>query len=55
MKYYEGDVYFMYIPLRNIANKLELAYDYPTVIQDNGNTYTMKIKSEEIKKNECTC
>ena len=27
----------MYIPLRNIANKLELAYDYPTVIQDNGN------------------
>ncbi|SOV75133.1 cysteine repeat modular protein 2, putative [Plasmodium sp. gorilla clade G3] len=50
MKYYEGDVYFMYIPLRSIANKLELAYDYPTVIQDDGNTYTIKIKSEEIKK-----
>ncbi|CRH03025.1 cysteine repeat modular protein 2, putative [Plasmodium relictum] len=50
VKYHEGEVQFMYSPLRNIANKLEFKYNYPAVIQDNNKVYTLKIKSHEIKK-----
>ncbi|CRG93111.1 cysteine repeat modular protein 2, putative [Plasmodium gallinaceum] len=50
VKYYEGDIQFMYGPLRNITNKLELKYNYPEVIQDDNKVYTLQIKSDEIKK-----
>ncbi|SBT75518.1 cysteine repeat modular protein 2, putative [Plasmodium ovale] len=50
VKYYEGNIQFIYDPIRNISNKLELEYNYPPVVQDNGKVYILKMKSDEIKK-----
>ncbi|SBT86291.1 cysteine repeat modular protein 2, putative [Plasmodium malariae] len=50
VKYYEGDVQFIYVPIRSMSNKLQLNYNYPSVIQDNQEEYVLKVKSHEIKK-----
>ncbi|CAD2100205.1 cysteine repeat modular protein 2, putative [Plasmodium vinckei] len=50
IRYYERNIQFIYIPIRNILSFLELKYNHPSVIQDNGQMYVLKIISDEIQK-----
>ncbi|SCO65374.1 cysteine repeat modular protein 2, putative [Plasmodium vivax] len=50
VKELENAVHFVIAPIQNITNVTELKYTYPSIVQDNGIPYALKIKSDEIKK-----